>query len=279
MSEIESESQQEDTPLSVLARAVLTCVSLLSATATFLLVQRDFDTIVAAGFLAVFTIHEFGHIAVASYYGIPSTWPIFIPNVGAFVLTLRPFKDSSEEAYIALGGPVAGLLATAVLHAIGVWRDSPPLLHLAIFCYGLHLVNMIPAGMLDGGRIANHVFKPLWVPGLFALLWVAYEFSSDGWDEMLVAVLVLWPATEKALAVLKGQHVQNVGESSPRHPSDVCRVAIIAAGVAVLGAIGMWAARIHHHDLTTGCRLRAVFNAPPAINFATASGDDDTFSD
>lgn len=266
----EIKALQEHTPLSKPAQTFLNCVSFLSVAITFLVVRRDFDTDVAAGFLAVFAMHELGHVAVATYHGMPSTWPIFIPNAGAFVLTLRPFKDSCEEAHIALGGPVAGLLATAVLHGIGFWLESMALLELAVFCYGIHLVNMIPAGMLDGGRIAGHVFKPLWVPGLLGLVWVAYKFSSDGWSEILISVLVLWPAARRALSILKERRLGTGCESAPDHRSDVCQVAAIALGVIAFGTVGLMAALRHQQDLAEGFFLTTFIGDPPSFSFPAA---------
>jgi Zn-dependent protease len=260
------ETQEPHRP-SKRGRFVLGCVSVLSACATFLVLRAHLDWESAVGFFWVFSAHELGHLAVARYHGVPSTWPIFIPNVGAFVLTLRPFKDPSEEAYIALGGPVAGLAATAILHVLGLWMDSLPLLELTVFCYAVHLVNMIPAGVLDGGRIANLVCKPLWVPGLFGLLWVACKFSSDGWFEILVALLALWPAAQKALSVLDQWRLKTAPDTCSPCQSHRRRVAGISIGVVAFALVGFWNARYQrdevdwshwqeaHKDTLSSCRL------------------------
>lgn len=243
-------SAETQEPLSKPGQLAFNCVSVLSACATFLVLRRQLEWESAAGFLGVFSAHELGHLAVARYRGVPSTWPVFIPNVGAFVLTLRPFKDPSEEAYIALGGPVAGLAATAILHALGLWMDSLPLLELTVFCYAIHLVNMIPAGMLDGGRIANLVYKPLWVPGLLGLLWVAYKFSSDGWFEILVALLALWPAVQKALTVLNQWRMKTAPDTFSACQSHRRRVAGVSIGVVVFALVGFSSARYQRDEVS-----------------------------
>jgi hypothetical protein len=129
---------------------------------------------------------------------------------------------------------------------------------------------MIPAGMLDGGKIANHVFKPLWVPGLFVLLWVAYKFSSGGWEQILVALLVVWPAAKRALSIFQEQRRESLFESSPENRSDIRRVAAIAIGVVVFGSVGMLAAHSQHQDLTRMRWLDPFSEDPRNWNFPLA---------
>jgi Zn-dependent protease len=257
-------------PLSKLGQLTFNCVSVLSAYATFLVLRRQLEWETAAGLLGVVIAHELGHLAVARCQGVPSTWPVFIPNVGAFVLTLRPFKDPSEEAYVALGGPVAGLAATAILHAIGVWTDSPPLLGITVFCYAIHLINMIPAGILDGGKIAELVCKPLCVPGFLGLLWVVYEFSSGNWWEILVALLALWPAAQKTLTVLNQWRQKNT--SAPFTPcrSDLHCVAGLSIGVVLFALVGLCTARYQRGEVIFSHWLGALRSGPETSDLLPA---------
>jgi Zn-dependent protease len=235
-------------PLKV-SKLVQITACIVSLAATFATLRNDIGWRLGIGFLFVFGVHELGHIAVAAYYGIPVTLPIFIPNVGGFVITLRKFKNPKEEAHVALGGPVAGLIANAVLHAIGVWRGSIPILSLAIFCYALHLVNMIPAGMLDGGRVAALIGRRLWLPGLLGLVCVAYNYSSDSWQEIFVALLVLLPAVDRARIVLLEWVRKEPTPIFEHSRASFFPTASIFVGVILLGVGGLLLARTQQADL------------------------------
>jgi Zn-dependent protease len=265
-------SGDEPLLLSTFVQASACIVSLL---ATFASLRDDIGWEFGIGFLFVFGVHELGHIAVAAYYGIPVTWPIFIPNVGGFVITLRDFKDAKQEAYVALGGPVAGLVANAVLHAVGVWRGSIPTLKLAIFCYALHLANMIPAGNLDGGRVAAFIGRGLWVPGLLGLVCVAYKYSSDTWQEMLVALLVLWPAAARARIVLREWMRKRPAPVFEHRRDGFFPVAGIALGVLLFGAGGLLLAQKQRHDIGVKRWLDAFVDNPRnwIMPPASAAGD------
>jgi Zn-dependent protease len=263
-----------DEPLQVSA-FVQVSACIVSLIATFACLRNEIGWQLGIGFLCVFGVHELGHIAVAAYYGIPVTWPIFIPNVGGFVIALRDFKDAKEEAYVALGGPVAGLTANAILHAIGVWRGSIPILSLAIFCYGLHLVNMIPAGMLDGGRVAAFIGRRLWLPGLLGLVCVAYKYSSDSWQEILVALLVLWPAADRGRIVLLEWIRKEPAQVAVHKRVGFFPVAGIALGVLVFGTCGLLLAQKQRHDVGLMRWLDAFVDDPRNwMNPPAAAGGD-----
>lgn len=240
---------------------VTACVVSLIVTLTVLREQIGWG--LAVGFLWVFGVHELGHMAVAAHLGVPVTWPVFIPNFGALVVTLREFKDAREEAWVALGGPVAGVFATSVLHALGVLWDSVPVIELAMFCYALHLVNLIPAGMLDGGRVAALIGRPLWVPGLIALICVAYKYSSDSWLEIMVALPALWPAVNRAKAVWLNWRRENPEDPPCHSRGDFLAVAGVFVGVIFFSAAGLLVARTQHADLETKW-VDNFLNNPPS---------------
>jgi Zn-dependent protease len=239
---------------------------------TFAVLREEIGWGLAVGFLWVVGAHELGHMAVASHLGIPVTWPVFIPKIGGFVVTLRGFKDAREEACVALGGPVAGVFATAVLHVLGVWWDSTPVLELTIFCYALHLVNMIPAGMLDGGRVAALIGRPLWVPGLIGLLCVAYKYSSDSWLEIMVALLVLWPAVNRARIVLVEWIRREPTRILEQGRAGFFPVASIFVGVLLFGGGGLLLARMQHAEMEIKWMEAFVNNPPSWMNQPAADG-------
>lgn len=61
-------------------------------------------------------------------------------------------RDCYDEALIAFGGPVAGMGAAFAVAAGASMTDSQLLYALADFGFMINLFNMLPIGMMDGGR-------------------------------------------------------------------------------------------------------------------------------
>jgi len=110
----------------------------------------------ATGFVLLMFIHELGHVAANKRLGIKSSWPMFIPFLGAIIF-VPPFKNRKEEAISGYGGPLAGTVASVVLY--GAWAVTPGhpaiLLALSYVSAFLNLFNLIPIRPLDGGRVAQ----------------------------------------------------------------------------------------------------------------------------
>ncbi|MGE5577788.1 MAG: site-2 protease family protein [Syntrophothermus sp.] len=139
------------------------------------------------GFVALLAAHEVGHVLAARRERLPVTAPIFIPFVGAFVALKGQPADARMEAVVALGGPVAGTVATAAVLGLYYLTGQPLLLALVYTGAFLNLFNLVPAHPLDGGRIASAVSLWLWALGIPALAYLAWTSSNP----LLWLILVL----------------------------------------------------------------------------------------
>jgi len=109
----------------------------------------------ALGLMLCIYVHEMGHVAALTRYGMKASAPMFIPGFGALIrLSSRPV-DPVEDARIGLAGPMWGLGA-AVAAWLG-WKllDWPALGATARLAAWINLFNLIPVWQLDGGRGFN----------------------------------------------------------------------------------------------------------------------------
>lgn len=133
---------------------------------------------VALGVTALLYAHEMGHLIVLRARGLPASPPYFVPLLGAFItLRARP-RCATEEAWIGLGGPLAGGLAAWSSAISAATIQSHLLWALAEFGFIVNLVNLVPCPPLDGGRIAAALYPGLWAIGFVSLGYVAASFSS-----------------------------------------------------------------------------------------------------
>lgn len=81
--------------------------------------------------MAILTAHELGHFLTATYYGIKSTPPYFIPaptligTFGAFIKIKSPFLSKKELFDVGIAGPIAGFLIAVPVLTIGTLLSKP----------------------------------------------------------------------------------------------------------------------------------------------------------
>ena len=90
---------------------------------------------------------------------------VFIPFIGGAVTLKDQPRSAYDDAQIGLAGPVAGTFASLVFLQIYKWTDQPLYLAIAAAGFAVNLLNLLPIGMLDGGRISAAVTKWMWVFG------------------------------------------------------------------------------------------------------------------
>jgi Zn-dependent protease len=123
-------------------------------------------------------IHEMGHVIAAKRKGIPTSPAFFIPFVGALISMKQRPRDAATEAYLAYGGPLAGLIS--FLPAVLLYESTKdPFWALVIFLgASLNLFNLLPVSPLDGGRIVSVLSTRIWLAGLLILVVIVYFSPS-----------------------------------------------------------------------------------------------------
>ncbi|MBO8164560.1 MAG: site-2 protease family protein [Brevibacillus sp.] len=122
-------------------------------------------------------VHEMGHLVAARMKGIHTSPAIFIPFVGA-VISMKQPRDARTEAFLAYGGPLAGLLSFLPAVPLYLWTEEP-FWGLVIFLGAMiNLFNLLPVTPLDGGRIVSVLSSKVWLIGL-VLIGVYLFFSPS----------------------------------------------------------------------------------------------------
>ena len=144
----------------------------------------------AAGFVLLLLVHELGHYIAARQRGLDVGAPVFIPFVGAWIQLKEMPHDADTEAYVGLGGPLAGTVASLACY-FAARSTGSDLLLLALSYAGffINLFNLIPLSPFDGGRITAVLSPRIWLVGVPVL--VALFFWRPSPILILVAVLAL----------------------------------------------------------------------------------------
>jgi Zn-dependent protease len=123
------------------------------------------------GFVLIVLIHEIGHAVVIRAKGLRAGMMVFIPFIGGAVTLKDQPRSAYDDAQIGLAGPVAGTIASLIVLQVYKWTDAPMYLAIAAAGFAVNLLNLLPIGMLDGGRISAAVTKWMWVLGGGALIY------------------------------------------------------------------------------------------------------------
>ncbi|CAB3857187.1 hypothetical protein LMG26788_02067 [Achromobacter pulmonis] len=141
----------------------------------------------AAGFVLLLLVHELGHYVAARQRGLDVGAPVFIPFVGAWIQLKNMPHDADTEAYVGLGGPLAGTVASLACYFAARSSGSDLLLALSYAGFFINLFNLIPLSPFDGGRITAVLSPRIWLVGVPVL--VALFFWRPSPILILVAVL------------------------------------------------------------------------------------------
>lgn len=131
----------------------------------------QFPLAVVVGFVVITLIHEIGHAVAIRAKGLRTGFMVFVPFIGGAVTLRDQPRTVYDDAQIGLAGPFAGTLASLVCLQIYKWTADPLWLLIAFMGFAINLFNLLPIGMLDGGRISAAVTKWMWVFGGGVIVW------------------------------------------------------------------------------------------------------------
>ncbi|MGH2516864.1 MAG: site-2 protease family protein [Ktedonobacterales bacterium] len=209
---------------------------------------------IALALLALIFVHEMGHLVVLKLLRIPVSAPIFIPLIGAFVVSGQIHR-ARDAAIVALAGPFAGgmgaLACLVIARRLGVVACLAPSLsdtqpYTSCFSYAagpgygwlvlanvgfiFNLINLLPLFPLDGGHVAATISRWFWPLGI--LISVALVLMNPnpitGILVLLAIALTLWAFWQpEPLTFLPAPFGTRVG------------ITAAYVGVALLLAVGM----------------------------------------
>jgi Zn-dependent protease len=145
-------------PLFLLGKGKLLLMGLTQAKTFFTMIiaigvyTAAFGWWFALGLVLSIYVHEMGHVAWLSRYGIAATAPMFIPGLGAFIRLKQHLTTVAEDARVGLAGPIWGAAAAALALILGFVFESPILTAIGRVGAWINLFNLLPVWQLDGGR-------------------------------------------------------------------------------------------------------------------------------
>lgn len=194
-----------------------------------------FGPLFAVGFVLLLGIHETGHWLMARRLGIATSFPVFIPGLGALINMRQMPATVRQEAQMAIAGPAIGGLASfgviglAYLTHSGVWAALG-----YVGCF-LNLFNLLPVTPLDGGRVMTAVNRWMNLVGLLLLvgyIGVTIFWLHNPYSLPILAIIALVGAFELFGRFRRGRYAPQYFDIPMR-----IRVAIASAWVLLLGTL------------------------------------------
>jgi len=147
----------------------------------------QFPLALVVGFVGITFVHEVGHAVAIRMKGLRAGYMVFVPFIGGAVTLKDQPRTAYDDALIGLAGPAAGTLASLACLQVYKWTADPLWLLIAFLGFALNLFNLLPIGMLDGGRISAAVTKWMWLLGGAAVVYKVLDQPNP--LTILIAVL------------------------------------------------------------------------------------------
>ncbi len=172
--------------------------TLLTMLASFGVFWTAFGWPLALGLVVSIYIHEMGHVAELRRQGIDASAPLFIPGLGAVVLSRMVIDDPDANARVGLAGPLWGLGAGLAAWGIYLATHEPVWAALVQLNGIINLFNLMPVWQLDGARGMNALSRwQRWT--LVVAMALAYVYTQQP-VLLLVCAVAVYQAFQPARA-------------------------------------------------------------------------------
>lgn len=120
---------------------------------------RGIENIVSTltGLVPVILFHELGHVVAMRLCGYRDVSIFFIPFLGAAASGKEVNASQTKRAFVALMGPLPGILLAILLMVVTPWTSDDLLQSLVELLLILNVFNLLPVKPLDGGRLFEAV--------------------------------------------------------------------------------------------------------------------------
>lgn len=191
------------------------------------------------GFVLITLVHEIGHALMMRKKGLEVGAMLFIPFLGGAVTPKQQPSNAFDDAQIGIAGPVAGTVASLVV--LGIFNSTGDPLYLVVAYAGfiINLLNLLPVGVLDGGRISAAVTKWMWVLGGAILFYMMVRWKSP---LLLLVLLVALFQVYKAITEERNDVFYELTTAQ--------RVSVAAAYFSLVLFLGYASVATHRHLLT-----------------------------
>jgi Zn-dependent protease len=146
-------------------------------------------------------VHEYGHIWAMKREGMRTKGIYFIPFLGAAAVTDEAFPSRKSEVFVAIMGPIWGLVLSAIVAVIYFITQNPLFAAAASWMAMVNLFNLLPINPLDGGRIVKSVAFSVhsWLGLIFLVLGTIALGAMIIYFKMFLFVLLLIVGTIELL--------------------------------------------------------------------------------
>jgi len=144
-------------------------------------------------------IHEYGHLWAMKRCGIKTKGMFFLPGFGAVAVAEERFGSARNEAYIAIMGPIFGLVFFVFPIMYLFWyTGNPQWAAVAAIMAFINLINLLPINPLDGGRIlkslaySEKLAASLWITVIVSLVTATLGFLAGFSLLGIMAIVGFW---------------------------------------------------------------------------------------
>jgi Zn-dependent protease len=179
-----------------------------------------------------------GHYIYLKHMNLEPKAPVFIPFVGAFVAMKNLPKERIVSAWSAFWGPCLGGIIAGLLLPIGLATHSQLLVVLSVYGVGLNLLQLTPSRPLDGGFIAETIWKWLTIPGSLMLLAGSFMLHS-GFLGLLALVGFV-----RGIRIVMGREKNKMTEATVPERLKLAAATVVLSG-CLIGTLVVGIANIH----------------------------------